>query len=128
MAKKHPYWKNTLIKLLHKLEPPPAGVPSEIADLEPGSLSADQKDVHTTRSKEEIDFVKRVGISMRRMENVIQGATQVNFERLILYKEIDRSIVHWLMGGACFAGDTKIRLCSGESVSILEIVKSISTL
>jgi intein/homing endonuclease len=73
-------------KLLTKLTPKPTTIPA--AELK-GKVS-----------KEDIDTLRRLGITLNELTHKVQLETTVNYDRIQLYAEVSRSLEHWFMGPA----------------------------
>lgn len=67
-------------------------------------------------SPEDLSLLKRIGVDTNVLKQSMMFSTQINFERTNIYREVDRAILHWMVG--CLRGDTEIRLCGGENVRI----------
>jgi len=48
----------------------------------------------------DLDSIKNMGVSMGELSNLIQKSTYVNFDRFNLYKEVERAVLHPLVGAA----------------------------
>ena len=77
-----------LSNILRKIFPRPLEVPSDV-------VTGTQPP-----TKEELETLKRLGVSTTAMQDLIFRHTLINFERLALYKELDRAILYPLIGAA----------------------------
>ena len=101
------------VKLLRKLYPPPATVSKD---------AVTQAKSFADMDKTEQQVFAKIGIIDNELNEAVSNASMINFERSQIYKEVDRAILHWMVG--CLRGSTKIRLCSGESVCIEDMANS----
>ena len=66
----------------------------------PPTVSADTVSRTATMSKEDVEMMKRLGVTINDIHDQVFEATTVNYERHALYQEIDKSLSHWMMGAA----------------------------
>lgn len=51
-------------------------------------------------SAEDLQMLKRIGIDTNSLRDALTFSTQINFERTNIYKEVDRAVLHWMVGSA----------------------------
>ena len=78
------------ISMLKKVFTKPPSVPSAaVVDLSRADLSDDDK-----------VLLKNIGMTTASIKKQIQESTMTNFERTTIYRDVDRALSHWMMGGA----------------------------
>lgn len=77
-----------ILDLLRKLHPKPATVPPD-SIREPRSFNP-----------EDLAMLKRIGVDQNALRESLTFSTQINFERTNIYKEVDRAVLHWMVGSA----------------------------
>jgi len=76
--------------MLKKVFTKPPSVPSAaVVDLSRADLSDDDK-----------VLLKNIGMTTASIKKQIQESTMTNFERTTIYRDVDRALSHWMMGGA----------------------------
>jgi len=66
----------------------------------PQSMPVTTLDNADKLSDDEKHLIQRIGISTKQLESDIQEATLINFERSRIYKEVDRALLHWMVGSS----------------------------
>jgi len=78
------------LKMLKKAFTTPSSVPAAtVVDLSKTNLSDEDK-----------QMLRRIGFTAKELKKQIQDSSQISFERQAIYKDIDRALSHWMMGGA----------------------------
>jgi len=97
--------------------------PQTISTAELGSVSTGPSDADK-------ELLRKIGLTTRGLTAYMAESTLVNFERSGLYKEIDRALLHWMVGSAtelyadvaCLTGNTKITLLDNRTLSIKDLL------
>jgi len=66
----------------------------------PATLSKDEVLQIPSISSDELEALRELGATAKGVTEALQSSLQVNYERQAIYKEIDRALTHWMMGGA----------------------------
>jgi hypothetical protein len=84
---------NKLMQLLRKVFPSPATMTpqavEDIANSTPKELNDKQKSV-----------LAKFGQFSSDLTDLMMKSTMINFERIMVYRELDRSLMHWMVGSA----------------------------
>jgi hypothetical protein len=75
-------------RLLTKMFPKPPSVP-------PSSIQEPR-----VFSDKDLQLLKRIGIDQNALKASLTYSTQINFERTNIYREVDRAVLHWMVGSA----------------------------
>jgi len=114
---------NRVYNLLRKFFPFPEKVPSkDVKSVATDLIAAVGQDQKRTLTQVEREIFARMGRNLNNLQDDLYKSTLVNFERIMLYREIDRALMHWMVG--CLSGGTKIRLCDGRSVPIRDMASN----
>lgn len=77
-----------IFKQLRKLWPAPAAVPPQ---------SIQEPEIFSEKDRR---LLKQIGVSSQTLVSTLTEQTQLNFERVAIYREVDRALEHALMGAA----------------------------
>jgi len=85
---------NKMMQLLRKIFPPPATMtPAAVEDIASSSSVKELQDKMKNLSM-------KLGQYTSDLTDLMMKSTLVNFERIMVYRELDRALMHWMVGAA----------------------------